>query len=355
MSHASKKQRHKAKRDAKRLAARRQDSISPVKRLADARGEIECWRSGNFESQGQMQLFVYKRAAGLNGIACFLVDRGVVGLKDAWTKMRVDREELEHMLEASGERGIQMTRCTLDDVRRMVAGGIRWAHENGMRLPKDWAKAASVIGGVGDWASADVSAFVREFVGHPDDLRQRLIGKPFDEYIQQKDIKIILSDNAPLMDLRTGEYLQTGDEEYGADDDDEEDDESDDEQIPLEELQRIASQFDASSTALAAETTQWLAARNQTPASLLAEAWRSVLLAAMLSKTALPEGSERDIEDLAAQLLEDMSRRIEESLSAEYQRSIDQVLLHLKTDAQVMQNAVLTHGLTHDPARQLKQ
>ena len=41
------------------------------------------------------------------------------------------------------------------------------------RLPKDWIRSASLIGGIGDWESADVSLFVKEFVGHPEDLRQR--------------------------------------------------------------------------------------------------------------------------------------------------------------------------------------
>src|SRR5438445_221646 len=66
MSKADKKQRHKAKREAKRLANRRRESISPVKRLAEGRGELECWMSRGFEEEmGQEQIFVYKQARGL--------------------------------------------------------------------------------------------------------------------------------------------------------------------------------------------------------------------------------------------------------------------------------------------------
>jgi hypothetical protein len=93
--------------------------------------------SDNFEEMGQIQLFVFKRAAGLNGIACFLIDRGVVGLKDAWTRLRIDHAELDGMLEASGGSGISMDSCTVEDVRYWVADAARWAPDNGMRLPKD--------------------------------------------------------------------------------------------------------------------------------------------------------------------------------------------------------------------------
>lgn len=177
MSKTDKKQRNKAKRQAKRLAIKRRDSISPIKRLAEAKGDVEYWMSEDFEELGQAQMFVYKRAAGLSGVACFLVDQGVVGLKDCWVRMRIERSEFQEMIDRSQERGISMRRVLPEQIRRMVAGGIRWAHENGMRLPKDWAKPASFIGGVSDWASADVSAFVKEFTGHPEDLRQRLIGE----------------------------------------------------------------------------------------------------------------------------------------------------------------------------------
>jgi hypothetical protein len=98
---ADKKQRHKARREAKRREMRRTNSISPLKRLADAPGVVECWISTGFELAGQIQIFAYKQAAGLAGISCFLVDRGVVGLKDAWSKMNVDRGEFEGMLDTA--------------------------------------------------------------------------------------------------------------------------------------------------------------------------------------------------------------------------------------------------------------
>jgi len=219
MSRADKKRRHEAKRKAKRVQIKRQQSISPFKRLVDAPGEIEYWMSQTLGAIGQMQIYVYKRAAGLTGVAVFLIDRGVVGLKDAYARTNIAREEFDNMLDGAERRGIPMSRVTIEDVRRVVAGGIRWANENGMRLPKDWAKPASMIGGVGDWASADVSEFVSEFAGHPEDLRLRLIGEPFESYIRRPDIRFIFSDAAPVMDPRTGKYLEPKSWEFVEDED----------------------------------------------------------------------------------------------------------------------------------------
>jgi len=196
MSNAKKKQKRKSRREAKRKEARRRDSVSPVKRLAAAHGEIECWMSDDFEGKRQSQMFVYKRAGLLMGVAAFLVDRGVVGLKDAWTAMNITRQQFEEVLEGSRGEGITMSRAKMEDVRKMVAGGFRWAYENGMRLPKDLDKTAALIGGVGDWRAADISRFAREFVGHPADLRQRLIGEAFESYIMRSDIAFTFSDLA---------------------------------------------------------------------------------------------------------------------------------------------------------------
>ena len=117
MPKADKKQRHKARRQAKRFEIKRRDSISPVKRLAEAKGDVECWMSDDFDELGQAQMFVFKRAAGLSGVACFLVDQGVVGLKDSWVRMRIERSEFQEMLDVSRDRGISMRRVVPEQIR----------------------------------------------------------------------------------------------------------------------------------------------------------------------------------------------------------------------------------------------
>ena len=350
MSKGQGKQRQKAKRQAKKLAERRRSSVSPLKRLAEAPGEAECWMSGDFDLNGQTQIFAWKQGAGLTGVACFLVDRGVVGLKDAWTRLRIDRSEFLDMVDGCKRRGIPMHRVSLDEVRRWVAGGLRWAQDNGMRLPKDWPKTVSLIGGVGDWASADVSQFVKEFAGHPEDLRQRLVGQPVDDYLKRTDVAFVFNEDAPYMDQRTGEYSNSPDA-LGFDDDDELDELDEDElesiaaDVPAEELNAMADRFTPAALALTAETIDWLKARGETPTTGVFEAWRSVMLAAMISKRAMPDADENEVADFGFELLRDMSARIEKSAFAEYDRAVGQVLAHLETDSMMMQKAVLKHGL----------
>jgi hypothetical protein len=346
MSKTQGKQRHKAKRQAKKLAERRRASVSPLKRLAEARGEAECWMSDDFHLNGQTQVFAWKQGAGLAGVACFLIDRGVVGLKDAWTRLRIDRAEFLDMIDGCKRRGTPLHRVGPDEARRWVAGGIRWAHDNGMRLPRDWPKTVSFIGGVGDWASADVSAFVKEFAGHPEDLRQRLVNEPFDSYVKRRDVNFVFSDDAPYLDQRAGRYSNNGGPPgVGGDELDEDELESIAADVPVEELNAMADRFTPAALALTAETIDWLGTRGETPTTEVFEAWRSVMLAAMLSKQVTPDADEEGDGDFGFELLRDMSARIEESAFAEYSRAVGQVLAHLETDSMMMQKAVLKHGL----------
>jgi hypothetical protein len=350
MSKADKKQRHKARREAKRREWRRQQSVSPVRRLAKAPGDVDCWMSDSLEEQGQAQVFVFKRGAGMSGIAAFLIDRGVVGLKDAWTRRNIDRAEFDEMIEGCNARGIPTRRATIDEARGLVAGAMRWAHEHGMRLPKDWDRAAAFLGGVGEWMTADTSAFVKEFAGHPQDLRQRLVGESFDSFTQREDIAFLFSSIAPFKGKGTGGLF-----EFDDDDDDEDEDanleDMDDEeieaigsQIPDEEIQELASTLTPAAAALARETATWLSARNVAPAVELIEAWQSVMIASMLSKAAMPDAPEDQVADFGFELLKDLSGRFDPARTSGYKSAVEQVLEHLETDTTMMQKAVVKYG-----------
>lgn len=337
MSRADKKRRREAKREAKRYDARRRASVSPVKRLADAPGEVECWISEDVENLGQVQIFCFKRAAGISGIACFLVDVGVVGLKDAWTQTRVDRVVFDDMLARCRDQGINMRRGSLEEVRRWVAGGARWAHDNGMRLPRDWQKTAAVIGGVGDWMSAVVSSFVKEFAGHPEDLRQRLIGQSFESYVERDDIDFIFSEDAPYMDQRTGDYVHA---DALVVPDEVEEWESIAGDIPIDELNEMAAELSTTAGALDLQTRAWLAARGETPSPELLEAWRSILLVAMLSQAAMPDAPRMRRAEFSNDLLADVTRRLEPDRAVEHGHAVEQIEGHLRADPAIIQRVV---------------
>lgn len=344
MSKKDKKQRHRAKREARRKELRRKESVSPIKRLAMARGELECWISDDFESFNQLQIFVYKRGGGLSGIACFLIDRGVVGLKDAWTRMDISPEEFGDMLTRGQQNGITLHRGSAEEARKWIAGGVRWAHDNGMRLPKDWAKAASLIDGVGDWHNADVSQFVKEFAGHPEDLRQRLIGEPLETYLQRKDIKFIFSDAAPYKDQGTGSY---SDWDLLDEADEEEDEELDDDAlaslIPDEQIDELLAKVAPLAENITEKTKARLLERGQEPSPELFSAWQNLLICRLMAGAAFQGGPQEEIDDFAYQLLQGLSERVEESRAAEFDRAIEQVSEHLEADPQLMQREYLNN------------
>jgi hypothetical protein len=333
MSKHNKKERRNAKRQAKLREVRKRESASPIKRLAEAPGEVECWMSG-FET-GQAQIFVYKRAAALSAMACFLVDRGVAGLKDTFVHVGYERQALDETLKTCQRQGIRMARASVEQVRRMVAGGMRWAYENGLRLPKDWAKTAMLIGGVGDWMSADVSGFVKEFSGHPEDLRQRLVSEPFEQYIEREDIDFMFSDAAPYMDQRTGSYSQ-GDEEI--------DPESIAEQIPTEAVVELLNRLAPTIPLLTKGTAAWLIVRDVAPSPELMNAWKSILLATAMSNAAMPDAPPAERADFSHELLETLSEKIEEMQTDEYERALDQVLEHLASNPRMMDEAMAKAG-----------
>jgi len=261
----------------------------------------------------------------------------------------VTRQQFAKMLEQSKERGIRMRPGTVEEARRWIAGGMRWAHQNGMCLPKDWRGPALLIGGVGDWTAADVSDFVMEFAGHPDDLRQRLMGEPFESYIRRKDVAFEFSEAAPYMDQRTGEYSDPFDGSP-LDPDEAESNAAD---VPIEELNAMAERFNPPAVALAGKTATWLAALDEAPSVELVDAWKSVMLAAFISKTALPDAPADEIADLGLEFLEDISERIDEARVEEHDRAVGQVLRHLETDSTLMQQAVLEHGLERNADERL--
>ncbi len=363
MGKANKKQRHRAKREAKRREARKQKSISPVRRLADATGEVEYWMSEGFDNFGQAQLLVYKRAGGLTGTACFLIDRGVVGLKDAFMRFGIERSEFKKTLDNAAARGVEMRLVSLPDFKQRIASAARWAHENGMRLPKQWVKCASLVGGVGDWMSADVSGFVKEFVGHPEDLRRRLVREPFDSYVQRPEITFFFSANAPYLDQETGEYEDDDldDDEEDNDEEDDLDDDLDDDDLDLDELdddelnRRVDDIFDAKLDAIMAcfapteaglveETNQWLAARGETASPELNQAWRSMLVASVLAGSAMPEAPDDEVVLYAHTMLEDLATRIPEANRTEYDLAIQQAFARIEHDPAIIPKAITKYG-----------
>lgn len=328
MARSDKKQRNKARREAKRRDARRKASQSPIKRFAEAKGEIDVYMVGDFHGDRQVQIIFYKRTAMGNILATFLVDRGVVGLKDAWAKPHCPPDELDMILRQF-PTDLQGRRTTVDDAVSLLRSAVRFTVDNGMRLPKDLDKATSIFGGLGDWRDADTSQFIMEFAGHPEDLRQRLVTSSFEDYIQRKDVSFIFSDTAPYMDQATGEYYDTDAPNIEEDLANIADEIVD--SYSSEDLEKMRNLALPSAITLCKALEQDLKAHNQTPRPQLREACQTVLLATLISAEVKDIPTEYR-PDLCSALIDALASRISEddAVVEEHFQTISQVLNGIK-------------------------
>ncbi len=129
-------------------------------------------------------------------LAAFLVDVWCTGLKDAWGRVDMPPGELDRWLSRTRDAGMEMVSVDEALARRLVAGGVRFARQNGFRLPKHFERWIARAGGVGDLASADLADFGKDgkllYVGTLADLRKRLIGCPVEEFLGRRDVDFIM-------------------------------------------------------------------------------------------------------------------------------------------------------------------
>jgi len=192
-----KKERHRIKRRAKQQAHRRRSSAGPYQRIGAA-GELEaCLINDDWREEGQAVIYVLRGVpGGGHAMATFLVDLWCAGLKDAWGRLEISREDFDEMIEQM-EMGTHLSFVPgdLDLVRRILAGSIRFGTQNGFRLPRRYERWVAVLGGVGDAATADLSEFGVDgklrWVAPLEDLRRRLIGCSVEEFLARRDVEFI--------------------------------------------------------------------------------------------------------------------------------------------------------------------
>ena len=192
MDRAKRKEKQRLKRKEKQRELRRVHSITPLRRICSSGGTLECWMNSNWREMGMASLFVLGHAgAGQYALAAFLIDIWCVGLKDAWGKADYSRLDFDEMLDRSRE-GMPMVRIEPDAARRMVAAGIRFARQNGFRLPPDYDRWTAMLGNLGDIGAADLSDFRKDgkllYMGDHRFLAQRLNGMSVEQFMQRPDV-----------------------------------------------------------------------------------------------------------------------------------------------------------------------
>lgn len=190
---ARRKEKQRLKREKKKAQHRRALSVSPYRRIGEA-GQVEaCYINADWSESGLASIHIIRRnPAGGHAMACFLVDVWCAGLKDAWGRIDLMQEDIDHNLKRAREN-FDLERIEIGVVRNLVAGSIKFAAQNGFKLPVHYDRWIKLLGGV-DVQSADLSQFGRDgklmWVGPMDDLRQRLIGCTLEEFLKRQDVQI---------------------------------------------------------------------------------------------------------------------------------------------------------------------
>ncbi|MFI5378593.1 MAG: hypothetical protein ACHRHE_04795 [Tepidisphaerales bacterium] len=246
---ARRKERQRQKRKAKQEMIRKQNAVSPYKRLAEGR-LVTCLVNEGWKEKGMADVHVLRVGpAGIAGVAVFLVDCWCAGLKDAYGRIGVSQSEyLRNVRQRAQDAGLDHVEIPLEEAARVVAGGIRFAVQNGFRLPSHYDRWLPFVGSV-DWRTADLTGFGRAngellWMGSREDLRKRLIGCTVEEFLQRADVKYI-------MEVSPDEPVSIAGNEF---DDEEDDDDTEDEDPGVSAIDASLSKC---ARALAEATRVW--------------------------------------------------------------------------------------------------
>jgi hypothetical protein len=301
------KERKRLKRKRKHEAHRRAAAGSPFKLISRIQATVQCWINTNWEHTRQASILVLRQtASGRCAMANFLVDFGMAGLKDAFGRLDVTAADFFDNVLEPFQNQFPMALIEPSEALRHIAGGIRFAHDNGFRLPHRYDRWLAIVGDVGDWRTADVSDFEMEFAGSMEDLRHRLIGQSVEEFLMREDVSIVLSDSAPS--LLSDDILDC--------------EEADDEL-----RQRAVS-----------SVRQWLLASGQPPSALLDCGWDIYAEAVATSVGDIDNGEESLVEGAQqiADTLNDLIALEPSQERAELQSAVGQILAYVAEN----QNAV---------------
>lgn len=156
-----------------------------------------CYLNADWRERGQAIGYVVREMRdGSLAMTTFLIDLWCAGLKDIWAKFELYNDEVDDSVKRTRESmGSAMVRVPVEDIRRLLTAAVRFARQNGFRLPSDWQKCAVFVGGLDEIDSADLTGFGWE--GDPNklhwcaplhDLRSRLIGCSAEEFLRRPNV-----------------------------------------------------------------------------------------------------------------------------------------------------------------------
>jgi len=280
------KERQRIKRLRKKKELRRRRGVSPIVQLAGRSEPVKAIVNDDQDEYGKASIYVLLKTPQGHAMVSFLVDTWCLGLKDAFTELSMSVHDFEVTLPERGrDNGVEMISIEIPAVRRLVAGGIRFARENGFRLPRHYERAVALLGGIEetDIANADLSGFRRDgklyWIGSMRELATRLVACSAEEFIARPDVQYIceLGGAYGIGDEPEWEEIDGDDDDDDFDDDEDGryDDENDDDYSFEEIFPKI---IDRVARNLMDAIRRWCFANNQIPHSQLELATKFMLI-----------------------------------------------------------------------------
>ncbi len=226
---ARKRHRQKLRRQKKRIQMQRAQSGSPFSRVSQGGEVVACYVNRDWREAGMISMHVLRRRAdGGHSMGGFLIDPWCIGLKDAYGRQDMTASEFRENVIDHLSRNMDLERVSVDLARRLVAGAVRFSHQNGFRLPHKWERWTRVLGDIGDWRTADLSEFgvggKLRYVGDIDDLRRRLVGSKLEQFLDRGDVEFLMGPSG--MDFNASDEPE--DIEWELDEEDEDNADPDD-------------------------------------------------------------------------------------------------------------------------------
>jgi hypothetical protein len=296
MARQNKKERQRLKRKKKQAQLRKERNTSIFRKLAQSpAGPIDIYINADWREAGEATMMVLRDAPGGGHVFVgFLIDFWCSGLKDAYGRADVTRDEFDGHLDHADEQDLEMIEIDLPLAQRLVAGAMRLSVQNGFRLPHRADRWASVIG-VTAYADADLADFEKpggkyRYVGSMQDLRKRLVGT-VDQFLSRSDVEFVIGGSSPLDNWADFDDDDRAEASGGLDDFDENDD-LDDSKPPAEFVEQIDELGDRAYVAV----YNWLIGAGETPHPFLRDGVDLALTAAIL------ESNRRDNPDAGSEM-----------------------------------------------------
>lgn len=308
----SRKERQRLKRKKKQQALRKQHNLSDYAKAA--RGAIvECCMNSDWAERGQAVAFILRKMSdGRLAMASFMIDLWCAGLKDIWVHVDLARQKFHENIDHQNRlMDGAIGPAPLETVAAVVAGSIRFAVQNGFRLPNRYERATAFCGPT-DWKTADLGKFGVEggklrWVGPLFDLRRRLISMSAEEFMKRPDVEFLAGLGEPehWNDFRGEEFGEYGEGEYDdGEDEEEEEGDGEDEESDLTLAEVARKSIRDSTAALVELTRRWCFKNGLIPDEKIPQAaeqfFSTVYQLAIMPDSDLPDSTQgTDAKELA--------------------------------------------------------